>query len=380
MQTVVASLLAFAAVMAPGASLAGQACDTVRSRVGLSAMQGLAIRSVDVRTLPPSVSLPGPAERLTRVHTATLPSTVRRELLFGPGEPLDSVRVAESLRRLRALGYLEDAELEARTCTDSAGVALTVVTRDAWSTEPVLQFRSRSTALGISDANAFGTGRGVRLTLQSDALGFGFGASVRDPALWNGRLDGQIGSALYGAGSSWSFALRPRRRSLADPWTGELRLASSRRDGEPSAGDAFDETRVTLLGGPRLTSPSGSSSLYVLVGGEEEQADVQWSPLEPLIGPEAVHRHFIGAALGVVRRAARYDTLGWVLHRDGIVDVPTVTEGELVAAFGPDLADGRDKTHVDGWLARTWTLRNRSLVTGGVWTSGYVAGDLVQAA
>ena len=380
MKTVVTSLLAFTALVAPGAMLRGQVCDTVRSRVGLSAIQGMTIRSVDIQTLPPSLTLPGPAERLTRVHTATFPSTVRRELLFAPGQSLDSVSVAESLRRLRALGYLEDAQLEARTCTDSVGVALTVLTRDAWSTEPIVLLRPRSVALGISDANAFGTGRAVRLTLQSDALGFGFGASVRDPALWNGRLDGQISSAMYGAGSSWSFALRPRRRSLADPWTGEVRWASSHRELAPTPGDAFDETRVTLLGGPRLTSTSRSSTVYGLVGAEADQADVEWSPLEPLIGPAAVHRRFLGAALGIARRAARYDTLGWVLHRDGIVDVPTVTEGEIVAAFGRDLADGRAKTHVDGWLARTWTTQNRSLVTGGVWTSGYVASNLLQAA
>jgi hypothetical protein len=157
-------------------------------------------------------------------------------------------------------------------------------------------------------------------------------------------------------------------------------LASSHRQVDESPGDAFDERRVTLLGGPRLTNPGRSSSMYALVGAEADNADAQWSPLEPLIGPAAVHRQFVGAALGVVRRAARYDTLGWVLHRDGIVDVPTVAEGELVAAFGRDLADGRPKTHVDGWLARTWTSRNRSLVTGGVWSSGYIASNVLQAA
>ena len=120
--------------------------------------------------------------------------------------------------------------------------------------------------------------------------------------------------------------------------------------------------------------------MYLVAGALVDRADVQWSPLEPLIGPQAVRRRFMGAAFGVVRRAARYDTLGWVLPHDGIVDVPTVVEGELVTAFGHDLADGRAKTHVDGWLARTWTLANRSLVTGGLWTSGYVASDLLQAA
>jgi hypothetical protein len=259
-------------------------------------------------------------------------------------------------------------------------VALTVITRDAWSTEPVVLLRPRSIALGVGEANVFGTGRALRLTVQSDGSGVGFGASVRDPALWNGHLDGQISSALYGTGSSWTIALRPRRRSLADPWTGELRWSSSYREVDRGPASLFDETRFTILGGPRLTSAASSGSIYALAGAETDRAELQWSPLEPLIGPDSVHRRFLGAALGIARRAARYDTLGWVLRHDGIVDVPTVTEGELIAAFGRDLADGRAKTHVDGWMARTWTSSDRSLIAGGLWTSGYVGNNLLQAA
>lgn len=354
-------------------------CDTVTSRVGLVAMAGMPIRSVDVRTLPPNLAWPHVAEPLTRVHMATLPSTVRRELLFAPGEAVDSVRVAESLRRLRALGYLEDVQLEARTCVDSVGVAVTVVTRDAWSTQPILQLRSRSLALGVAETNAFGTGRLVRLTVQSDVLGFGVGASIRDPAIWNGRLDGQVGMAAYGSGSRWTFAFRPRKRTLADPWTGEFRGIGTHREVEGGSGSAFDETRFALLGGPRITSRSSAASVYVLGGAVTDRADLRWSPLDPLIGPRTVRREFVGGALGIVRRATRYDTLGWVLRHDGIVDIPTVTEGELVTAYGRDHADGRAKANVDGWTARTWTSANRALITAGLWTSGYIAERSIEA-
>lgn len=354
-------------------------CDTVTSRVGFSGMSGMPIRSVDVQTLPPALGWPRVAEPIARVHAATLPSTIRRELLFAPGDAIDSVRLAESLRRLRALGYLEDARLEARTCADSIGVALTVVTRDAWSTTPVAQLRSRSLALGVAEANAFGTGRVVRFTLRSDLLGFGAGASVRDPALWNGRLDGQIGSAVYGSGSSWTFALRPRKRTLADAWAGELRASGINHETDSGPLDRFTETRFLFLGGPRLTSSLSAGAVYVVAGAEADRADIAWSPLEPVIGPDTVRRRFIGGAFGIIRRAARYDTLGWVLRHDGIVDVPTVTEGELVAAYGRDLSDGRTKVHIDDWVARTWTSANRALITAGVWTTGYLANRSVQA-
>src|SRR5690348_7583606 len=167
-----------------------QTCDTLTSRVGLSALAGVPIRAVDIQTLPPTVGVQAFQHAAERMHRVTQPGTIRRELLFGPGDSVDTLRIAESLRRLRALAYLEDAEIEARTCTDSAGVAVTVRTRDSWSAQPIFTMKQRSLALGLAESNALGTGRVIRLTVQSDAMGFGAGTAVRDPALWNGRLDG----------------------------------------------------------------------------------------------------------------------------------------------------------------------------------------------
>lgn len=359
--------------------LFGQSCDTIVSRVGLAAFAGRPIRSLDIVTLPPA-ALPERVRAVGRLHALTRAATIRRELLFAAGEPVDSLRVAESLRRLRALGYLEDISISARTCRDSVGVALTLATRDTWSEQPIFTVRSRSAAIGFAEANAMGSGRQVRLTLQSDAQGFGGGASVRDRNLLSGRVDGQLSSTIYSSGNAWMFALRPRKRDIADRWTGELRGIGSNREVERGPGDRFDRIRVSVLGGPRLTNALAPQALYVLVGAEIDRANVAWSSLEPLIGPNVVDRRFIGADVGVSRRATRFDTLSWMLRHDGIVDLPDGTEGELIVGLGRDFADARSKLHLDGWTGRVWTFANRALVVGGVWANGFLSRQSLEAA
>ena len=371
-------LIVFASLAGPRSAYSQPACDTITSRVGFAGLAGVPIRSVDVVRLPPAL-LGGPGRGFQRFHAATRASTIRRELLFSAGEPLDTLRVAESLRRLRALSYLEDVQLQARTCPDSIGVALTVLTRDSWSEQPVFAARARSVTLGVAESNALGSGRLFRLTAQSDVQGFGGGVTVRDPALWNGALDAQLGSTLYATGSSWLFAVRPRRRTIADAWTGDLRVTGSHREVEGGPGDTFDRNRAALLFGPRLTSALAPHAAYLLVGVESEHANVNWLSFEPLVGPNAVNRRFVGADIGLTRRATRFDTLGWVLRQGGIVDVPNGIEGEVVTGYGRDYADGRDKIHVDGWSGRIWTLRNGALLVGGVWANGFVAGHALEA-
>src|SRR5690348_13649401 len=183
-------LVGIVAIGSAPVAAAAQTCDTLTSRVGLSAFAGVPIRAVEIQALPPTLGLQAFQHAAERMHRVTQPGTIRRELLFAPGDSVDTLRVAESLRRLRALVYLEDAEIEARTCTDSVGVAVTVRTRDSWSAQPIFTMKQRSLALGVAESNALGTGRVVRLTMQSDAMGLGAGTAVRDPALWNGRLDG----------------------------------------------------------------------------------------------------------------------------------------------------------------------------------------------
>lgn len=369
--------------IALGATVAGQAtvapsCTTSTSRVGLAPYAGVAIRSVDVTPLPPA-PMPGVPATLDRVHALTRPATIRRELLFAPGATVDTLAVAESLRRLRALGFLNDVQLVARTCPDSAGVAITVVTRDAWSERPILSVRSASYAIGFSESNTLGTGRATSLSLRSDAEGAAVAVSMRDPTLADGRLEGRLSAARYIDGSTWSGAIRSRDRTLADPWIGEVNTFVSERGIDRGVGNVLDLTRISGRVGRRLTSPDAAAANYLLLGAEQDDAHVIWSSTrDPMLGARVLIRRFFGADVGVARRTTRFDTLAWLLPQDGIVDVPRGMEGTLVVGMGHDFGDGRAKAHVSGWAGHMWKLGERGLLIGDLWSSGYVAGRLVQ--
>src|SRR5262245_22298608 len=92
-----------------------QQCDSVSSRTSLSAFSGVPIRSLRVRTQGPP-AFPGIARALDNLHVRTREATVRRQLLFSAGDTLDTLAVGESIRRLRNLRYLRDAELAGVRC------------------------------------------------------------------------------------------------------------------------------------------------------------------------------------------------------------------------------------------------------------------------
>src|SRR5919201_5364364 len=106
-------------------------CDSVVSRTALAAFSGAPIRSLRIVTLA-MTPMPGPVHLFDNLHVRTRASTIRRQLLFAAGDTVDTLRVAESLRRLRRLRYLADAAVEARRCGADGGVDVTVTTRDVW--------------------------------------------------------------------------------------------------------------------------------------------------------------------------------------------------------------------------------------------------------
>src|SRR4051812_7629419 len=130
-------LLAGALLTCASASVAGAQearCDTLVSEVTLSGLSGQKIDSVFIETAGPNLGRLGAIVR--RLHVRPRDNVVRRELLFSAGDTVDTLAIAESLRRLRGLAFLSNARIEARQCLSIAGqtLALTVMTRDSWTT------------------------------------------------------------------------------------------------------------------------------------------------------------------------------------------------------------------------------------------------------
>ncbi len=94
------------------------------------------------------------------LHIMTRPGIVDQELLFKVGEPYDSAKAAEMARNLRARGLFRQVQVD--TVTGDSGVVLDVTTKDGWTTQLDVRFRSagRQTdwQLALIERNLLGTG------------------------------------------------------------------------------------------------------------------------------------------------------------------------------------------------------------------------------
>jgi hypothetical protein len=124
------------------------------------------------------------------LHVETRAATIRRELLFRPGESYDSARVAESERNLRALAVFRRVRIDS-VRTDS-GLVLRVLTKDGWSTKADWRFRSAggevAFTIGLVEDNLLGTASTAavryRKTPDRSTVTLGF----RRPRLFWGKV------------------------------------------------------------------------------------------------------------------------------------------------------------------------------------------------
>lgn len=158
------------------------------------------------------------------LHIETRPSTIRRELLFAPGERYDSASVAESERNLRSLGIFRRVRIDS-VRTDS-GLVARVLTKDGWSTQIDYRFRSAGGqvefTIGLIENNLLGTAStaAVRYRKTTDrstvALGFRrprlFAGRIGLGAQYEDRSDGRLAAGLleqpfFALTTPWAFSL-----------------------------------------------------------------------------------------------------------------------------------------------------------------------------
>lgn len=363
------SAVALASAALPRAAR-GQQCRSVDSRTSLAELSGVPIESVDIQTRAPDhIKVIGAI--VDRLHVTTRESTVRRQLLFAPGDTVDTLRVAESLRRLRRQRYLGDVRVTARQCGADSAVALTVSTRDLWSTKASVRVQGNSqSVVGITERNLLGTGREASAYVRTERQRVGVGAALIDPWFLGTPLRAVLGTNSYRDGSDWFATLGSRERSVFDPWQGELNLAQSTREAVADRGDIFERRMASLLFTRRLVArPSGVTAL--IFGAEAERASLAAAPDAPIVGPSIVRRSYVALDLGVTHRSAHYDTLTWLLPSRAIVDVPLGFEGEAVVGVGRNLRTGQPAMRVDAWTGRMWLPGRRTMVSADLWGSGF---------
>ena len=163
-----------------------------------------------VRVVTRTIYDPLPAGRFralyrlaNKLHIPTRAGTIRQELLLGPGEPWDPARADESARKLRALQFIDTVSVRARP--ESSGVAVDVMTRDAWSSGVDFGFQGgggqRVGSAGFTERNLLGLGKALSVTYQDDGREISRSVWVEDPNVLGRRWRASVSGARTTSGT-----------------------------------------------------------------------------------------------------------------------------------------------------------------------------------
>lgn len=366
-----------AATLAP-TPFASSHCDTIVSRSSAAALSGARIRTL---TITPTARESFPAERLLRrLHVTTRRAAIRRDLRFAPGDTVDTLAIAETMRRLRQRPYLTDAEIVATRCGDDADVAVRTI--DRWSLTLSLAASSTSSYGGIEERNVLGTGRAVSMLVASRQGKTGGALGYTDPYLFDLPIFVRARAARFADGSELRARFRNAEQSVYDRWRVQLTMAEYRQDtqrterfgGEPVlVAQAFHRTGAFLVVGRRVGDTTRNVT-SVLVGADFEHASLNAPDEARTVGPKLVERRYHGPSVGLARRAVAFDTVNWVGARHALLDVPRGIEMEGMIGAGREDVARRGAGFGSVWIGRMWVPTPDRVFLVDVWSSGYLVG------
>jgi outer membrane protein assembly factor BamA len=124
------------------------------------------------------------------LHIRTRPHVIAREMLVRPGMLARVEDIEESERKLRALRFIKDSDIAIVPISETQA-DLKVITQDAWTTQPQINFGSEggesSFSAGILEENVFGFGKELSLFYKKDKDGRGTEFEYKDPQLLGTR-------------------------------------------------------------------------------------------------------------------------------------------------------------------------------------------------
>ena len=307
-----------ACLLAPAAS--AEECALTESRAALAAMSGVRITSLVIVSSGPT--LPGPASLLDALHPVSRESIIRRQLLFAAGDTVDTLRVGETMRRLRSQRLFSDAVILASRCDTTGGVTLALHTRDTWTLRPTMRLRAGGQlSFGVEDRNFLGTGRTVAVTREMTLRGNGAALSLTDPFVLGSDVAGNLRVANLAGAHSLRLGLQRHEYSVFDGWRAEGNFSRlSYRDTVAAEKSLHTISAMALTG--RLVQRSVEGVTMLLAGVEFDSA-ASISPSRRGVAPGMPHvRSFLGFDAGVQRRTAQFDSASWIVPGRGFLDVP----------------------------------------------------------
>lgn len=121
---------------------------------------------IDRSNVYDNANLSGLRRAANASHMVTREKTVRRDLLFKPGDRVDPEQLVRTEQLLRSRRYIYDASISIELCEeDPSEVCVTVHTRDSWtiSVDGAFSWNGRMSG-EIYDANLFGYGNRLGVT------------------------------------------------------------------------------------------------------------------------------------------------------------------------------------------------------------------------
>lgn len=346
-------------------------CAVVESRSSLATLSGVRITSINVISDGPT--LPGPVGLFSALHPVSQEGVIRRQLLFAPGDTVDTLLVGETMRRLRAQRLFADAVILARRCDPSGDVGLVVHTRDTWTLRPTARLRSTSQlSVGIEERNFLGSGRAVSLTREMSLRGNGAAISLSDPFFLGADVAANIRVANLAGAHTLRLGLRRHEYSVFDQWRIEGNLARLSYGDTVVAEKALHTVSAMTFVGRRIAS--SENSVTMLLAGVEFDSAASLSPsTRSNVAPGVPHvRSFLGLEVGLQRRTAQFDSASWIVPGSGFLDVPMGWEGEGIIGGGEERDARTAAFKYDGWLGHVWMPRRGQILMVDGWASAYL--------
>lgn len=224
---------------------------------------------------------------LNDAHVTSRDATIRRQLLFTPGEALLPRHIEETERNLRQNAYIADARIvPLQVCGTT--VDLLVVTRDTWGLEPGASFShsggTSNSGFTLKDTNFLGTGDAIAVdfthTPERDSVDYEIDAH----SLFGARIDTTVHYVNTSDGRIRSLVMARPFFALDTPWSAggsyyqEARIDTGTTGGATVSRFQHDINKYETFGGfsPGL---QGNYSNRYLLGVAREQD--QFAPVDP---------------------------------------------------------------------------------------------------
>ncbi len=238
---------------------------------------------------------------VNRLHLTTREETIRRRLLFAPGEPFEARLLAESERLLRAERFLYEVTI--RPVAYCGGrVDVEVTTRDVWSLKLSGGFNRKGGEndwhLTAQESNFLGRGKDLTLSHAHDVDRTSTLLRYRDRDLFARRLDLEAAWSENSDGRFYRLDLaRPfyaldGRRSWGGRW-----WDARRHESRYHLGRIVDQYQVehwyAELGGGRATGLVDGHTRRLRFGASWDRRRFAALPQEPLVRPLPADRELL---------------------------------------------------------------------------------------